>query len=267
MMRRPPGPQQPPNPLVPVLIVAFFLSPFILVAWVAGQAFLRFTGWRGWRLALPAVAGGALVVVLAGGPVPALAHHFSGYLVLVEQLGRPIVHLPAPGFILWPQIPLAIPAGLLAASLTPRNKDLVPAEFERAEQRRRQRAEQRTRRKAERLAGREATRPESDALGTSLGGDLTSWQRGGLVVPPPGQLGLATLLIGAPGAGKTVCIERLSYLAARERRHEVVLDAKGGHDGLAQGVIAAYLAAWPDARVRLFPQEPLDIWRGTPQRS
>jgi len=43
-----------------------------------------------------------------------------------------------------------------------------------------------------------------------------------------------------------------------------VLDAKGGHDGLAQGVVAAYLAAWPDARVRLFPQEPLDIWRGTP---
>jgi hypothetical protein len=44
----------------------------------------------------------------------------------------------------------------------------------------------------------------------------------------------------------------------------VVLDAKGGHDGLAHGVVAAYLAAWPDARVRLFPQEPLDIWRGTP---
>ena len=57
-----------------------------------------------------------------------------------------------------------------------------------------------------------------------------------------------------------------AYLAARERRHEVVIDAKGGHDGLAQGVVAAYLAAWPDARVRLFPQEPLDIWRGTPQQ-
>ena len=71
-------------------------------------------------------------------------------------------------------------------------------------------------------------------------------------------------LMSAPGAGKTKCIERLSFLAGRERRHLVVLDAKGGHDGLAQGVVAAYLAAWPDARVRLFPQEPLDIWRGTP---
>jgi hypothetical protein len=91
-----------------------------------------------------------------------------------------------------------------------------------------------------------------------------SWQRGRLIVPPAGQLGLATLLIGAPGAGKTVCIQRLAFLAGRERRHLVVLDAKGGHDGLAHGVVAAYLAAWPDARVRLFPQEPIDIWRGSP---
>jgi hypothetical protein len=269
MRQPPPGPPQPPNPLLPLLLVAFFLSPFILVAWVAGQALLRYTGWRGWqRLILPAVAvvGGALVVLVEGGPGPAVAHHFSGYLVLVEQFGSATLQRPPFGSILLPQLPLAIPAGLLAASLTPRGKELVPAEFERAEQRKRQRSEQRTRRTAERLAGREAERLDSDALGTSLGGDLTSWQRGRLVVPPPGQLGLVTLLIGAPGAGKTVCIERISYLAARERRHEVVIDAKGGHDGLAQGVVAAYLAAWPDARVRLFPQEPLDIWRGTPQQ-
>jgi hypothetical protein len=269
MRQPPPGPPQPPNLLLPLLLVAFFLSPFILVAWVAGQALLRYTGWRGWqRLILPAVAvvGGALVVLVEGGPGPAVAHHFSGYLVLVEQFGSATLQRPPFGSILLPQLPLAIPAGLLAASLTPRGKELVPAEFERAEQRKRQRSEQRTRRTAERLAGREAERLDSDALGTSLGGDLTSWQRGRLVVPPPGQLGLVTLLIGAPGAGKTVCIERISYLAARERRHEVVIDAKGGHDGLAQGVVAAYLAAWPDARVRLFPQEPLDIWRGTPQQ-
>jgi hypothetical protein len=85
------------------------------------------------------------------------------------------------------------------------------------------------------------------------------------VVPPEGQLGLAWLLIGAPGAGKTTAQYRLGYLAGLERRHLVVIDAKGGHDGLAQGMVAAYLAAWPEARVRLFPQERLDIWRGSPQ--
>jgi hypothetical protein len=263
MMRQPP-PLREPRPGVGLFVLAFFFSPFVLLAWACGQALLRRTGWRGWRLSLPALVGGALVVVVQGGPGPALVHHFAGVLALVAQFGKPIIHLPMPGAFLWPQIPLAIPVGLLAAGMNRRPAGVVAPEFERAEQRRRQRDEQRTRRKAERLAAREATRPDSDALGTSLGGDLVSWQRGGLVVPPPGQLGLATLLIGPPGVGKTVCIERLSYLAGRERRREVVLDAKGGHDGLAQGVVAAYLAAWPDARVRLFPQEPLDIWRGSP---
>jgi hypothetical protein len=263
-MIRQPAPQQPQaNPGCVLFVLAFFFSPFVLLAWVAGQALLRVTGWRGWRLAVPALAGGALVVWWEGGPGPALLQHFSGYLGLLSQFGQPMVHLPMPGSFLWPQLPLAVPTGLLAASLNARRRDLVAPEFDQATQRRHQRAEQRTRRKARRLADQEATRADSDALGTWLAGDLTSWQRRRLVVPPPGQLGLATLLIGAPGAGKTVCIERLSFLAGRERRHLVVLDAKGGHDGLAQGVVAAYLAAWPDARVRLFPQEPLDIWRGT----
>jgi hypothetical protein len=265
MMRQPPHVHREPQPGLILFVLAFFASPFILVAWAAGQALLRYTGWPRWRLALASVAGGALAVVLQGGPGPALAHHFAGMLGLLSQFGQPTLHLPTPGSFLWPQLPLAIPTGLLAASLNTARRELVPAEFERAEQRRRQRTEQRTRRKAERLAGREASRPHSDALGTSLGGNLTSWQRGHLVVPPAGQLGLATLLIGAPGAGKTVCIERLAFLAGRQRRHLVVLDAKGGHDGLAAGVVAAYLAAWPDARIRLFPQEPLDIWRGSAQ--
>jgi len=247
-----------------LFVLAFFFSPVVLLAWACGQALLRRTGWRGWRLTLPALAGGALVVVVQGGPGPALVHHFAGVLALISQFGKPIIHLPMPGAFLWPQLPLAVPMGLLAAGMNRRPDGVVAPEFERAEQRRRQRTEQRTHRRAQRLAAREAVRPDSDALGTSLGGDLVAWQQGGLVVPPPGQLGLATLLVGAPGAGKTVCIERLSFLAGRQRRHEVVLDAKGGHDGLAQGVVAAYLAAWPDARVRLFPQEPLDIWRGSP---
>jgi hypothetical protein len=73
------------------------------------------------------------------------------------------------------------------------------------------------------------------------------------------------LLIGAPGTGKSTAANRLGYLCGLERRHLVVIDAKGGHDSLAQGMVAAYLTAWPDARVRLFPQERLDIWRGDPQ--
>jgi hypothetical protein len=259
--RRPPP--QEPRPGLGLFLLAFFCSPVVLVAWAVGLALLRRTGWRGWRLGVPALAGGALVVVVEGGPLPAVLYHFSGYIGLLMQFGEPVIHLPLPGAFLLPQVPLAVPMGLLAASVTRRGTGLVAAEFDEAERRRRQRGEQRTRRRAQRLADREAARPDSDALGTSLGGDLDTWRRGRLVVPPPGQLGLATLLVGPPGVGKTVTHARLAYLCARERRHLIVIDAKGGHDGLAADVVAAYLHGWPDARVRLFPQEPLDIWRGS----
>jgi MoxR-like ATPase len=99
----------------------------------------------------------------------------------------------------------------------------------------------------------------------SLGGDLPSWRRGPLVVPPAGQLGLTTLLIGGPGVGKSTAAERIAHLAARERRHLCVIDGKGT-DGLAESIAAAVLAAWPDARIRSFPNDPVDLWRGTPQQ-
>ena len=259
--------QRPPDPgpglpamLYTLAAFALFCLPALPV-WLAGAAAVRLTRVRLWHLAVAALVLGAGVVLVEGGPTQALARHFAGYALLIRQFGARSIQLPPVGSIFLPQLPLAVPTGLAAAvchGATNRDTTIVPAEFERAERR--------ARRRAERLADRHSARLDSDALGTSLGGDLTSWQHRGLVIPPPGQLGLATLLIGAPGAGKTVCIERLSFLAARERRHEVVLDAKGGHDGLAQGVVAAYLAAWPDARVRLFPQKPLDIWRGTPQQ-
>jgi hypothetical protein len=269
-----PNRQQPPDPGPGLPAMLYVLAAFALFClpalpvWVAGAALVRLTRVRLWHLAAAALVLGAGVVLLEGGPTQALARHFAGYALVVRQLGAPSIQLPPLGSIFLPQLPLAVPTGLAAAAChgaANRDTAIVPAEFERAERRQRGRAKRRARRRAERLADREAGRLESDALGTSLGGDLASWQRRGLIVPPPGQLGLATILIGAPNTGKSVTIHRLGYLAARERRHLIVIDAKGGHDGLAQGVVAAYLAAWPDARVRLFPQEPLDIWRGTPQ--
>jgi pimeloyl-ACP methyl ester carboxylesterase len=171
-------PPREPNPGAALFVLAFLFSPAVLVAWAAGQAWLRRTGWRGWRLALPALAAGGLVVLVEGGPLAALAVHFSGYLMLLQQFGQPTIHLPAPSSFLWPQLPLAVPTGLLAAGMNTRRTAVVPAEFERAEQRRRARAEQRTRRRAHRSAAREATRPDSDALGAWQGGDLAAWRHG-----------------------------------------------------------------------------------------
>jgi hypothetical protein len=94
---------------------------------------------------------------------------------------------------------------------------------------------------------------------------LPSWRRGRLVVPPAGQLGLITLLVGAPGSGKTTASERLAFLAAQERRSLCLIDGKGT-DGLDEAIAAAVLVAWPEARIAAFPQQPVDLWRGTPQQ-
>jgi hypothetical protein len=161
--------------------------------------------------------------------------------------------------------PLGIPAGMVAAAI-PSGQSSVPApEWDAKRRRLEQRAQTRNRRRVARRADREGANLRSNALAVSLGGMVASWRIGDLIVPPEGQLGLAWLMIGQPGVGKSTAAHRLGYLCGLERRHLVVIDAKGGHDRLAQGMVAAYLAAWPDARVRLFPQERLDIWRGTPQ--
>src|SRR4030095_9782795 len=53
------------------------------------------------------------------------------------------------------------------------------------------------------------------ALGIALHGDLPSWVQGRYVVPPAHLRGKAMALVGAPGAGKTVTLTRLAYLAGR----------------------------------------------------
>jgi hypothetical protein len=88
-----------------VALALFLLSPVTLLAWAAGQALLRVTALRWWKLALASLAAIGLVVLVEGGPGPALAHHFSGYARWVRQIGAPVVHLPMPDSFLWPSSP------------------------------------------------------------------------------------------------------------------------------------------------------------------
>jgi hypothetical protein len=44
-----------------------------------------------------------------------------------------------------------------------------------------------------------------------------------------------------------------------------LIDGKGT-DGLDEAIAAAVLVAWPEARIAAFPQQPVDLWRGTPQQ-
>ena len=246
------------------------LAPVSLAAWVLAAAAVQL----GARRRVLAVCGAVPLVlgVVVVGPRMGAAASLAGAQVL-GAAGTGAV--PAWGLLgplagwfgRWALLtaPVGVPAGMVAAAVPPSRSALPAPEWEARERRAADRAEARTRKRATKRADREGADPRSNALAVSLGGMVASWRIGELVVPPPGQLGLAWLLVGAPGAGKTTAQYRLGYLAGLERRHLVVIDAKGGHDGLARGMVAAYLAAWSEARVRLFPTERLDIWRGDPQ--
>jgi hypothetical protein len=161
---------------------------------------------------------------------------------------------------------VTVPAGVLAATVPPGPEPVVRPEWTAAARRRRLRAEARDRRRAERLAQSPRV-AASDALGVALDPTpgLPAWRRGRLVVPPAGQLGLTTLLVGAPGTGKTTAAERVAYLCAQERRALCLIDGKGT-DSLDEAIAAAVLSAWPEARIAAFPQRPVDLWRASPQQ-
>jgi hypothetical protein len=265
---RPAAPE--PRPGFALFVTAFFASPLILVVWAAGQWVLRVTGWPRWRVGSAAAVSGALVIWAQGGVVPAFSSHFSGYLGLLSQFGRPMVHLPTPGAFLWPQIALSVPVGLLAASLTRRTDLAVP---DPAAATRAARREQRDRRQARRLVGRvrssETNRQTNNALGVSLGGDLDAWRSGRFVVLPDYAARLPRLVLGRPGQGKSVYLCREMFLAGFAARQGIILDGKGDSE-FAAAVVDAYLAGWQAAghpgtpSIHSFPDEPLSVWAGSP---
>jgi hypothetical protein len=202
-----------------VAIALFLCSPIALFAWAVGQALLRVTGLRWWKLALASSAAVGLAVLVEGGPGPALAHHFAGYRWFLHQFGAPVVHLPMPGAFLWPQLPLAIPVGLLAAALNlaGRRQAIDPAEVRKQQREATRRMEARSR-----------------------------------------------LIVGTSGMGKTVDVEREALIAARAGRKFFVIDAKGTDPGFVERALSGYLWGNPYARVALWPELPMDGWRGSP---
>jgi hypothetical protein len=256
------GPPGPGQTGLGVALVLFVLGPATILAWVLGQAILRATGLRWWKLALAAVAAIAVVVAVQGGPGPALAHHFAGYRWFVHQLGRPVVHLPTPGAFLWPQLPLSIPVGLLAAALNlaGRRQAIDPAEV---------RKTQREARKRMSTAVTHAKHLRDDparpvALGVRIDGDLGWVDKRGLVVVPRSVQGRSRLIAGTSGSGKTTDLEREALIAARQGRKFFLIDGKGTDPGLVERALAGYLAGNPYPRVGLWPELAMDGWRGTP---
>jgi hypothetical protein len=256
------GPPSPGQTGLGIALVLFVLGPATILAWVAGQALLRATGLRWWKLALAAVAAIAAVVALQGGPGPALIHHFTGYLWFLQQFGRPVVHLPAPGAFLWPQLPLSVPVGLLAAALNlaGRRQAIDPAEIRKTQRE----ARQRMRTAVKRAAHLRDDPARPLALGVRIDGDLGWADKRGLVVVPRAMQGRSRLIVGTSGMGKTTDLEREALIAAKAGRKFFLIDGKGTDPGLVERALAGYLAGNPYPRVGLWPELPMDGWRGTP---
>lgn len=80
---------------------------------------------------------------------------------------------------------------------------------------------------------------------------------------PPDALGHHIVIAGGTGSGKTNSAEILEYTAAESYGPQIIhFDCKGSRDGMTRFVALMAAAGVPSDRLRLFPVEPYDGWRG-----
>ena len=264
------------NGLLLVMLLLVWFSPLSLIAWLLGQAVILVQRrWHWWRFTLASLAW--IAARAAGGRSragAAAAHLRPPALLAVRGPAlrvRPTRHPVTVGQFLWDllvtQVWLAVPVGLLAASLSVWNAERAAGGAEWSPfVRRRQRIDQRRRdRKTARLVARPRDHKlTAPALGIALDGDLASWRQGRYVVPPAQLRGKAMAVVGAPGAGKTVTLLRLAYLAGVLGRKVCFVDCKGTDPTLVPALIAAYRLGDPAPGWAAGPSTAMDMWRGSP---
>jgi hypothetical protein len=258
----PRAPAQPPL-VVPLMLAILALQavclPALPVLFLAG-GLIR---WRGWRPGWIALGALAMLVGEAAWVGPdLLVMHFAGWTQF--SVGHPF-QVIVPRLIT--ETPVGIPLGILLGALVLAHGEhtAAGAEWHPATQRRRQREQARSGRQLRRQLDRHHEDPALPQLGVLLDDlGLSAWVVGRYVIVPADLRGLGQVVIGMPGMGKTVTLLRLVYLAAKQGRQVIFLDCKGTDPSLPQWVIAAYRAANPHARIKRWPAEPFDLWRGTP---
>jgi hypothetical protein len=260
------------------VVLLFWFSPLSLGVWLVGQLLiLAQKRWHWHRFALGTIAYLAYVLLVMG-PQAALRRHFYvhqhfwQYVALVLGFGPPGTKLSiwqVARDALLTQLWLGVPVGILAAALAVYAAEHAAGGAEWSPLvRRRRLVDQRA---ADRKVNRLLAKPKDHkldvpALGIALDGDLPSWVRGRYVVPPAHLRGKAMAVVGAPGAGKTVTLTRLAYVAGRMGRKVCFADCKGTDPTLVPALIAAYRLGNPTAKVGRWPATPMDMWRGTPSQ-
>jgi len=274
----PPG-TAPSDPLVTACFSALFAVVALLVALpalVIGVAVYTLAAWRGWRwwtLTLPgfAILLGIVGVAWAATADPAAAFAWHG-VGLRELFAGPahspaVTTLAARQWTTWlaHETPLSLGAALLVAGLVLDHTATTPGhELSPTAQRRRQRHAAHHCARARRRAGQAPLttgRHGAPVLGAWIDGDLAGWRSGPWGTIPPAALGLGTVLVGLPGAGKTETLLRLAEIGLHAGWDVHVLDAKGDPATAAR---FAALCAGHHVTARRFPDEAYDGWRGDP---
>jgi hypothetical protein len=259
--------------LVGLSVVLALSWPTLPAALVTGWL-VRWRGWRPWRVMAIGFAVLAIVLLVTTND-QLLAWHFSGW----REHGLGALQ-DGPGwagriFALWWArlvaeavlgVPLGVAAGALVVWLAEARAAGAPW-HPAAQARQRREERQATRRVARTVRNPRDSRCTGPALGVVRGGRLPGWVQGRYVVLPRLVAGQALLVAGMPGSGKTETLLRLAYDAGRRGMKLIFVDCKGTDPDLAARVLAAYRLGRGDGdpiRLRRWPAEPLDMWRGEP---
>jgi hypothetical protein len=197
-----------------------------------------------------------------------LTHDLGAVLLGTLTTWQEFLAAPS-GWQLLPFLPLGLPLGLLLGGLAVvgkgaqlRSQEWHPLAFKRQELQDRRRR-RRMRNAATRIQSPQALGVLFEATDLHAGSwPVQGWFRRVLV---PSQLVLSrpSLIVAGPGAGKTEYLKTRARIDAAARRRHILIDCKGTDPGLPGSVVSAFLSEWPDARIRIFPAEALDMWRGS----
>jgi hypothetical protein len=105
--------------------------------------------------------------------------------------------------------------------------------------------------------------PLREPLGEFLGGELYEWVDGSDLCFPLEEFMRHVVVLGEPGYGKTITLLRLASIAIRYGMQVVYLDLKGSMKTASQFVAVMHLLGV--RRIKVYPQEPYDGWRGDPK--